>query len=646
MKMNIFKRRASGPMFWAAWLRFLLFCLVFSLGIMSVVGSGGGGGGGGSDNGGTDEPAPPFPSVVQYTAGSPVDFNGSGVSFELEGGGTINAGFFLEGRYAKNTRTYTLTAHNVPRINLTTSDLPYTLMFELETFGIQIEQPLQWVRGEQLTSGQFRCVSGDSVRVTVTANAGDTGQPGVDIETYFTSTSLTWAEFNEVLNDHTEYDSYIVTAAFGYRVFQQVFDQIQLGMDGIEFVTINDTALSEAGSGVGIDHTCDLFPYNNQSGNMLFIWYDGPGEHSEALGAGDSFEAVYNDCWTDEPGVTSVWVQSGEADFNIYWEDPKTIVLGFESVILNDIVETPTMEQGGIYSLGETFTVNSFNDIDVDAENGFHLRTEPDTSSGINLTNAVEIASMGFEALRLPPQVGNVPIELLAGIVSDPSFVLCDIDGSVSVSPTPSSTTAVPESFDVEFNACQMDPADPVAINGTLSLHVDSVTGGTLAAITGDDYTASLTVDSINLTSTDDVGTVTLTGGSRFSRTAVSGDFTELSESVAGGLTSSENGITRTLQAYQVVSVMTAGDQYGYGESGNVVVINSNEPEGTFTVTVIQPIEGSDDSPPVSGELRIEAFDGSTLTMTINNGTVTMALDSDGDGSVDDTVDRNWDDIY
>ena len=605
----------------------------------------GGGGGGGDDNDISDDPSPAFPSVVQYTAGSPVDFSGSGISLALEGGGTVDAGFFLEGRYVKRARTYTLASHAVARITVSAGELSYPLLYS--DFGIQIEQPLQWMRGMHPTAGQFRTVPGNTVRVTVTADAGD-GQPGVDIELIefgevTASNSLTWEAFDTVLSNSVEWDDYIVMAAFEYQVIRWVYDQVQLGIDGIEFVTLNDAALSAAGSGGDIEQTCDLFPYNDLTGSLYFTWFDGPGEIADALGAGDSFEAEFDDCWTEEAGELGVWIRSGMAEFMSYWEDPATLTLGFQPVVLNDVVETATIGQGASLSLGDTVTVNSFG---IGSQNGFNLITRPDTSSGINLTNAVDLAAMTVESLYLPPEVGNVTLGLLTGFVDDPSFELCDISGSVNIEPAPTSATAVPASFDVTFSDCRMDPADPVTINGTATLDVTSVTGGTLAALTGDDFSASLTIESLDVDSTDDVGTVNLTGGSRFARTAISGDYTETSQSVAGGLSSSEAGVTLTLQAYTVASTLDTVGQYSYGQVGDVMTVNVNDPSGTFSIAVIQPIEGSESSAPVSGELRIDALDGSTLTMTVNHGIVTLSLDTDGDGLIDDTLVRDWDDIY
>lgn len=617
---------------------------IVSLGLLSAISSGGGGGGGDGD-GDTDDPAPPFPSVVKYTAGTPTDFSGSGVDIALEGGGTVHAGFYLEGSYAKTPRAYSLEPHTVPRINVTTSGLPYTLIYP--NFGILIEQTLQWERGKHPTAGQFRTVPAGTVRLTVTANAGGSGQPGVDIawidaDVTLGSASLTWSQLDAVLDDPEASDNYVVQAAFVYRVFQWVYDQIQLGMDGIEFVSLNDPALVAAGSGVGIDQSCDLFPYDGSTGYFHFTWSDGPGEQEDALGAGDNFATSYHDCWRDEPGQADVWVTSGGADLLGRWEDPATIALGYDSMVFHDVAETATSQAGVTPTLGDTITVNSFG---IGGQEGFRLITEPDTSASINVTNAQDVAVAGVAALLLPRQVGDLSLGILSGFVADPSFLFCDMGGSMSISPTPTATTAVPATFAVSFTACQREPADPVTLDGSVTLNVESVSGGTMAALTTDDFSASLEVENIAMDLVDSVGSSNISGGSHFSRTAVAGDYTESSASVAGGLTIAEGGVTSLLQPYQLASTLATSGAYSLGAAGDTLTVSVSNLSGALTLTVLQPVQGTDLSAPVSGKLRIAALDGSTLTATVVSGNVTLELDSNGDGTVDDTLMTTWADL-
>jgi hypothetical protein len=603
------------------------------------------GGGGGADDGGgaTDEPSPPFPSVVRYSGGTPVDFSGSGVTITLGGGATVRMGFFLEGRYAKGTRAYTLDPHDVPRINVTTSGLPYALLYD--PFGLLVEQTVQWVRGAHPTAGQFRSVPAGTVRVTVTADVGGTGQPGVDVAWMdaginLGTASLTWPELEGVLDDPSAWDPFVVQAAFEYRVIRWVYDQIQLGMDGIEFITVHDPDLTAAGDGVGIDQACDTLPLAGTAGDLHVTWIDGPGEFAGALGGDDDFAAAYHDCWTDEPGPAGVWLRSGSADLLAYLEDPNQVVMGFDPMVLNGVVETATRQDGA--TAGDTVTAGSFG---FGGRAGFRLMTEPDTSAGINVTNAGDVAAGAVASVLLPPDVGNLGLGLLAGLAGDPSFDFCGLGGSVAVAPFPTASTPVPATFDVTFTACARDPADPATLDGTATLNVEGVTGGTLAALATDDHAAALTVADIAIDIADAAGTSTLVGGGRFERTVTAADAAELSTSVAGGLTVAEAGVTRLLQTYSVASARTGAGAYSLGAAGDTMTVVADALGGAVSITVLQPVQGTDPEAPVSGALEIAALDGSTLTLTVVNGAVTLDLDTDGDGAVDDTLTTTWTDL-
>ena len=49
-----------------------------------------------------------------------------------------------------------------------------------------------------------------------------------------------------------------------------------------------------------------------------------------------------------------------------------------------------------------------------------------------------------------------------------------------------------------------------------------------------------------------------------------------------------------------------------------------------------------------AGSVRVTAPDTSNFLLTITDasGAVTLALDSDGNGSAEDTVNTSWDDLY
>jgi hypothetical protein len=178
-----------------------------------------------------------------------------------------------------------------------------------------------------------------------------------------------------------------------------------------------------------------------------------------------------------------------------------------------------------------------------------------------------------------------------------------------------------------------------------VTLNVESVSGGTMAALATNDFSASLEVENIAIDLVDSVGSSNISGGSHFSRTVVAGDYIESSASVAGGLTIAEGGVTSLIQPYQLASTLATSGAYSLGDTGETLTVTVSNLSGALTLTVLQPVQGTDLSAPVSGKLRIAALDGSTLTATVVNGNVTLELDSNGDGTVDDTLMTTWADL-
>jgi len=62
-------------------------------------------------------------------------------------------------------------------------------------------------------------------------------------------------------------------------------------------------------------------------------------------------------------------------------------------------------------------------------------------------------------------------------------------------------------------------------------------------------------------------------------------------------------------------------------------------------VSIETPISGVEVDEPESGKLRVEAQDGSSLTITFDQGTALIEVDTDGDGAIDGNLETDWADI-
>ena len=106
-----------------------------------------------------------------------------------------------------------------------------------------------------------------------------------------------------------------------------------------------------------------------------------------------------------------------------------------------------------------------------------------------------------------------------------------------------------------------------------------------------------------------------------------------------------EAGVSRVLGPYTVHGTQTAAGAYAIGQPGDTVVDDPSDVAGALTITVTQAITGTDPDAPVSGAFRIDAEDGSILRVSVLNGQVTLAVDSDGDGVAEDTLHTTWIDL-
>lgn len=267
----------------------------------------------------------------------------------------------------------------------------------------------------------------------------------------------------------------------------------------------------------------------------------------------------------------------------------------------------------------------------------------------IGFGNALDVAVAGVDTLTMPREIGAGALDLLiAQLAGDPVSDYCNGGGSYSFNPAPTAPLAAGQSFVLTLTACVSGPSgDQVTINGSATIAVDAASGDPLSPT----YTMATTFTSIAIT-VDEVGATlaqSVSGGMRFARVATSGDFAELARSIVSPVpatfTVSETGGTQTRTAvigpFTVSGTLGASGAYSYGAPSDSATVDHGI--GPMTLTVLAPIQGTGDVAPTSGQFRALATDNSRLTATITNGTASLALDTDGDGSDDGTVAYSWD---
>ncbi|MGC9325525.1 MAG: hypothetical protein ACP5G0_12355 [Desulfomonilia bacterium] len=268
--------------------------------------------------------------------------------------------------------------------------------------------------------------------------------------------------------------------------------------------------------------------------------------------------------------------------------------------------------------------------------------TLSETFGTINPTNVNLVAERGVSAVLLAQQVGAFGLDLLLEIIDDPGFNYCTQSGSLAIVPAPGPVSAG-DTFSITLTECVSgEPDDPVELDGTFGMEVDSLTG---SFSLNSDYTITATYSDIVITSLDDADLETITGGMSVTRQASGSSFTDIATNSADTLSVTLNAVTSTLTEFEITSTFTSSS-YSYGAAGEILLYQIQGISGDLTLRVIEPVTGSTSQVPASGHLSIEAEDGSTLEIRIDDGDVDLDLDSDGDGIPENTISSTWDALY
>ena len=277
----------------------------------------------------------------------------------------------------------------------------------------------------------------------------------------------------------------------------------------------------------------------------------------------------------------------------------------------------------------------------------------PSSIGMINFTNAIDVASAGVQGFTLPREVGAITLDILIDVANGASPAdICDGGGSYSASLNPAGPVAAGSTLSVTFADCVTSASGtPSTLTGNFSLTVENMSGSLSSAT----YSVQTTVDTLDVTSSESGGSLTntITGGTRFLRQATSGDYSELSQSIAAPspatLTFSEaqGGVTRTRVLGPFAfsdSVASSGTgSYSFGVTNETATVDPKTTAGLLTVTILQSAAGASlGAAPSSGSFRITAQDNSRMTATISGTGITLAIDTNADGVDDGTIATTW----
>ncbi len=231
-----------------------------------------------------------------------------------------------------------------------------------------------------------------------------------------------------------------------------------------------------------------------------------------------------------------------------------------------------------------------------------------------------------------------------AAAPADVSGLICPGGGAATVDLSdtdPQGVLSAGDSLTVAFTDCKTgEDGTSAAFSGSVDMAVQAATGDYGAA--GSSFTVAFTFRSLSIA--DSTAEWTVEGGFTLvsevlddgtSTATIRGDSLTVSETDGSSVTYADFVCTATADP--------GADAYTLDLDGTV---SGGEVEGDLVVETSVPFSWTDDNDPTSGKFTATADDGSSLTLEAHpDGTVTITVDEDGDGSADATIETTWDEI-
>ncbi len=275
----------------------------------------------------------------------------------------------------------------------------------------------------------------------------------------------------------------------------------------------------------------------------------------------------------------------------------------------------------------------------------------PPATGAINLNNAADVTYASIYSMKMPLYTGEYLASLLfSSYNNDPVTDYCK-SGSYAFTP-PVTDLAPGNTYTITFTNC-VDATQnvPSTINGTASITIDTISGN---AATGD-FDLQLTVNNVNVSANSEIDNYasTISGGLLIKSTSQGGTVSLNATSIDNPNTlftfsETQNGQTRkeVVGPFNVTETQTTGGIFGYGLAGDTATATvsfSGSPGIDITIAALQPINAQNaDQPPTGGNFVSTASDDSNVSVLITNGSVDMAVDSNGDGKVEGHVTNPW----
>jgi len=229
----------------------------------------------------------------------------------------------------------------------------------------------------------------------------------------------------------------------------------------------------------------------------------------------------------------------------------------------------------------------------------------------------------------------------IARIPFGPQTLPCDVSGSITLSGDLSNplTLSAGDRFSIDASNC--DDGLGEVTNGALDLTIDVLDGDFLGGL----YDMSMSMDIMNFQVTTAADTVLSNGDSTVTLNTLMTPF--VSASVSGAsLATSSNSSAETLTNYAAQQTLDGGvtpSPYTFDASGT---LDSSQLDGVVDYETPVTFQGFDAGYPESGQLLVTgAGNTSARLIAVDSVNVTIEIDSNGDGVVDEVINTTWVDL-
>lgn len=237
-------------------------------------------------------------------------------------------------------------------------------------------------------------------------------------------------------------------------------------------------------------------------------------------------------------------------------------------------------------------------------------------------------------------QAAGFLVNVMQKIPFGPDVFPCAVSGFVTLSGNIANpvTLTAGDYFLVQSDAC--DDGLGEIVDGDLSFTVTEFSGDVLTGA----YLVSMDalVDNLQVSTADD--TMTSDGDTRITLDTRTALF--VTASVSGNsLTTDSNASSETLTSYSSVQTLDIGGPqalYTRIASGG---LQTTRLSGSVSYTTPVMFEGIGESYPHTGEFLISGERSSARLIAIDDVNVRIEVDSNGDGTIDNTIDTTWADL-